>query len=495
MSFRVTSGASTAISLKESSDNNSDHAPPGHRATLRAVRRVSEFVARTAGNMSRLAGRGGGTSLPGMVLLRLRPNAAADLAADLVNGSAVISATNGKTTTARLLVSLAESAGQSIVANTAGANLLRGVTSALLTADREQPRPELGIFEVDEAALPATVAQIRPRVITLMNLFRDQLDRYGELESLVAKWETMIASLEPSVVLVLNADDPAVASLGAHRPNTVYFGVDDDAALRGDLAHAADSTRCRVCDHELVYAGTTIGHFGRWSCPNGDSARPTPDIAATTVDLDGVRGQTVTFRRPKGAPVTTSLQLPGLHNAYNAAAALATAHALGLDVGAVAPALAGTAPAFGRAEKVEVQGRDVLVLLAKNPAGVNENVRTVLLDDAPLHVLALLNDRTADGRDVSWIWDVDYEPLLDRLEQLTVAGDRSGDLALRFRYAGLDPTRMAVVADPAAALDAAIASTPVGSMLYVLPTYTALLDLRRVLTDRGITRAFWNEGQ
>lgn len=445
--------------------------------------------------MSRLAGRGGGTSLPGMVLLRLRPNAAADLAADLTNGSVAVSATNGKTTTARLLVTLVEEAGHNVVANTAGANLLRGVTSALLAADGDRPRPDLGVFEVDEAALPATVAQVQPRVITLMNLFRDQLDRYGELESLIATWETMIAKLDPSVVLVLNADDPAVASLGAARANTVYFGVDDDAVLRGDLAHAADSTRCRVCDHELVYAGTTIGHFGRWRCPNGDSQRPTPDIAATSVDLDGVRGQTVTFRLPRGGPVTTSLQLPGLHNAYNAAAALATAHALGLDVGAAAGSLADTAPAFGRAEKVQVQGREVLVLLAKNPAGVNENIRTVLLDDAPLHVLALLNDRTADGRDVSWIWDVDYEPLLDRLDRLTVAGDRAGDLALRFHYAGLDTDRLSVIQDPAAALDAAVAAVPAGSMLYVLPTYTALLDLRKVMTDRGITSAFWNEDQ
>lgn len=456
------------------------------------MRRLAEFVATTAGDLSRLAGRGGGTSLPGVVLLKMRPDAAHELAAGLASGSIAISATNGKTTTARMIVSAAKAANHEVVANTAGANLLRGIVSCLLAAKRARPQPDLGVFEVDEAALPATVEQVAPRVIVLMNLFRDQLDRYGELEGLIDKWAEMIAGLDPDVTLVLNADDPGVASLGHEHPNTIYFGVTDAAMHRSELSHAADSTTCRRCQAPLIYNSYTIGHFGDWRCPNDDSRRPQPTVFASSVDLDGLKGQTVTIETPD-ASIATTLQLPGLHNAYNAAAAVAAAHALGLDHSTVGTSLAATAPAFGRAERLQVQGRDLLVLLAKNPTGVNENIRTIRLDEKPLHLLAMLNDRTADGRDVSWIWDVDYESLLPRIARLTIAGDRAGDLALRFRYAGLDPELMRVVPTPSDALDAAIDDAPPGGTVYALPTYTAMLDLRSVLTERGITSEFWKD--
>jgi UDP-N-acetylmuramyl tripeptide synthase len=456
------------------------------------MRRVAQLIAVLAGWTSRRLGRGGGTSLPGMVLLRMRPRAAEELAVGLTRGSVAISATNGKTTTARLLRSVLDGEGVSVVANSAGANLLTGVTAALLDAsrDRSGPPSDFGLFEVDEAALPAVADQVRPRVIVLMNLFRDQLDRYGELETLLARWRTMIESLDPTTILVLNADDPATAVLGEGRENVVRFGVDAPGTDRGALSHAADSTHCPRCDGPLRHDVITIGHQGHWWCTSCGLRRPEPDVAAVRVGLDGVEGLSLTARTPSG-PVEVNVALPGLHNAYNVLAALTTAVALDLDLTRAAESLGRTQAAFGRAEHVEVDGRRLVLLLAKNPAGANENIRTVLTDPNAVHVLAMLNDRTADGRDVSWIWDVDHELLFDRLAGLVVAGDRAEELALRFRYGGLDPEKVTLARDPARALDALLAATPPGGTAYVLPTYTAMLDLRAELVRRGAAKAFW----
>ena len=272
-----------------------------------------------------------------------------------------------------------------------------------------------------------------------MNLFRDQLDRYGELEHLVDRWHDAVAQLDPATIVVYNADDPAVAEIAAQHPTTISYGIEDPRVGRDRLPHAADTTECRRCGARLHYDMVTIAHLGRWSCSECDLARPLPDVGATKVELHGMDGQRLGLATPHG-PMELSLRLPGLHNAYNAAAATATALALGLAPPAIGPALACRQAAFGRAERTQVGPTRVTTLLAKNPAGANENIHTMLLEDHPLHLLVLLNDRTADGQDVSWIWDVDYELLLggNRLASLTVGGDRAYDLALRFRYAGLD---------------------------------------------------------
>ncbi len=453
------------------------------------MRRVAQFLARTAGRLSRLLRRGGGTTVPGVVLLKLRPRAAAELSRGLGDGSVVISATNDKTTTARLVRSATDAAGIVTVANTAGSNLLRGVTAALLDAD---PRASLGVFEVDEAALDEVVDQLQPRVIVLMNLFRDQLDRYGELEGLVAEWRRLVARLPDDTVLVLDADDPPVAHLGEGRGQVVHFGVDDPAVGRTEQAHAADSTHCPRCDAALDYSLIAISHLGHWRCPACGLARPRPDVSARSIELRGVDGFRIELETPAG-PVSATVALPGLHNAYNATAAVATGHALGLGPELLATALTSTRAAFGRGERVTIGGRELVLLLAKNPAGANENVRAALTHPGELHVLALLNDRTADGQDVSWIWDVDYEPLFDRLATLTVAGDRAHDLALRFVYGGLPADRLVIRPDPGAAVDHVLEATTPGATVFVLPTYTAMLDLRAELVRRGVTHAFWED--
>ncbi|MGI9621961.1 MAG: MurT ligase domain-containing protein [Acidimicrobiales bacterium] len=451
---------------------------------------VAHAIARATGWISRRLGRGGGTTLPGVVLLKLRPHAAAELSRSLVDGSLLISATNGKTTTARLICSAADDAGMKTVANPAGSNLLRGITTALLNADRDA---ELGIFEVDEAALPAVVDQLKPRTIVLMNLFRDQLDRYGELETLVQLWHRTVTALPDSTRLVLNADDPAVAYLGDGRPNTTYFGLDDTAVARDVQGHAADSDHCPRCDHQLDYSMIGMGHLGHWSCPNCGLARPRPAYRVSRVKLDGAVGFEADLEGPE-TKTTVRMSLPGLHNAYNAVAAVAAAEAIGVSTDVLATSLENTPPAFGRGETIHLQGRQLLLLLAKNPTGVNENIRTILNEPGDLNTMILLNDRTADGQDISWIWDVDFEDFFDHTPSIVAGGDRAHDLALRLEYGGYPRDRIIIEREVSGALDAALQATPAGATLYVLPTYTAMLDLRQELGRRGAAQPFWEDG-
>lgn len=439
--------------------------------------------------MSRRLGRGGGTSLPGKLYLAMRPQGLRDLARPLRDGSACISATNGKTTTARMIVGCADASGRSVVTNTAGANLARGVASTLLEYDGEQ----LGLFEVDEAALPGVAAALQPRAVVLMNLFRDQLDRYGELEVLADRWATMVSGLPRQTRLVINADDPTLASLPTGDRPVTWFGIEDTAHALEQLPHAADAVRCRSCGSPLAYDPPLLGHLGHWRCSRCDNARPTPAVAATSVTLNGTRGQHITVMTPEG-PVEANLGLPGLHNAYNATAAVACARALSVPAASIVAGLEGVRPAFGRAERVRIDGRELMILLAKNPAGVNQNVRTLLLEPDPLHLLISLNDRTADGHDVSWIWDVDYEPLLAHAARITLSGERAYDLALRFRYAGAPEELLHVEPHPARGLNHAMGEAPKGGTVFALPTYTAMLDLREHLVKRGVAAEFWRDG-
>ncbi len=453
---------------------------------------IARPAARLAGMASRALRLGGGTSIPGVVLLRLRPGSAAELATILDDGCVMVSATNGKTTTARMLRACLEG-DRTIVANQAGANLIGGLTTALLAANGPSTKRRLGVFEVDEAALDGAVTQIAPRVVVLMNLFRDQLDRYGELETLAGRWRTMVARLPRETTVVANVDDPAIAGVVDGRDGVIGFGIGDTGRARPHMAHAADSTTCRRCGSALTYDAVLLAHQGHWRCDTCGWRRPVPDVIVRTATPDGLLGTDVRIDTPAG-PIDTRIGLPGLHNVYNAAAAAAAAVALGEQPATIGDAIAGTDAAFGRAERVTVDGRELVLLLAKNPTGANENVRTVLLDPEPLHLLVALNDRTADGQDVSWIWDVDYEIAFDRIESLTVTGDRAHDLALRFRYGGLPDDRVEVLADHRQALTRALAQVPAGGVLYALPTYTAMLELRDDLDQRGVTEAFWKQG-
>lgn len=449
-------------------------------------------IARITGRASRMLGRGGGTAAPGVVLLRLRPRAIDDLAAQITGGSILVSATNGKTTTTRMIAGALRADGARVISNTAGANLLSGVAAALAEAHPRTASPATGLFECDEAALPSIARRVHPRAIVLMNLFRDQLDRYGELEVLADRWVAMLDELAPCPRLVLCADDPAIAALGEGRPDVVWFGIEDDSVGSSTLPHAADSTRCRRCSAALEYRRVWLGHLGDWQCPSCGVRRALLDVAVVDAGLRGADGSSPRIRTPEG-DVTLSLDVPGLHNVLNAAAAVAGAIAVGVPAETAARGVEAMRAAFGRAERVHVDGREVITLLAKNPTGANENVRTLLLAPGDHDVLVALNDRIADGRDVSWIWDVDWEPLLPHVRRITATGDRAYDLALRFRYAGLPADRLHVIPDIGAALDAALSALPAGGLLEVLPTYTAMHEIRADLVARGAAGEFWDE--
>jgi UDP-N-acetylmuramyl tripeptide synthase len=438
-------------------------------------------LARAAGSLSRRSGRGA-TSLPGKLLMRLEPHAMSRLAGRLPGGSAVISATNGKTTTATMVAAILEGAGARLVHNRAGANMAGGVATALLGAARGAGiDADAGLFEVDEFWLDQVVPELRPRALLLCNLFRDQLDRYGELEAIADRWAVAVAAAR-ATRLVLNADDPLVADLGRERSDVSYFGVQDDGMALPGIGHASDSKHCRRCGAPYVYDAVYMGHLGRYHCPNGDARRPTPDVWASAVVLDGTRSARFTLHLGRGE-ARIALPLPGLYNVYNALAAAALAHALGTGLDAIATGLEATRAAFGRAETVRVGDRELSILLVKNPAGANEVLRTLALDAGEHDLLAVLNDRTADGHDVSWVWDADFELLADRVRRVTCSGTRAAELALRLKYAGVPEARLSVVPALEAGLDAALGDGE--GRLVALPTYTAMLELRALLVARG----------
>jgi len=448
---------------------------------------IARALARLARAASRRLGRTGGTTAPGRALLRVSPHAVERMSAELDDGSVLVSATNGKTTTAAMIAAALERAGRPVVHNRAGSNMAWGVATALLDAGRE--RGQLGLFEVDEAWLPAVARDTDPRLLLLSNLFRDQLDRYGELELLADRWAELTAELDGRARFVLNADDPLVADLGRERSGVTYFGVEDDSQALPGMQHAADSKHCRNCGHAYEYDAIYLGHMGRYRCPNCGRRRPEPQIAATRVVLDGMKGSRVELRTPRG-DLAVRLPLPGLYNVYNAVAATATALELGVPLVTVREALEGFGGAFGRVETIPVGGRSVSILLIKNPAGANEVLRTLTLEDGRLDLWMALNDRIADGRDVSWIWDADFEVLAGHVRRVTCSGTRAEEMALRLKYAGID-AELTVDRDLGRSLDAAVANAA-GEHVYALPTYTALLELRDLLADRGLAKR-WSE--
>jgi UDP-N-acetylmuramyl tripeptide synthase len=399
----------------------------------------------------------------------------------------LVSATNGKTTTASMLTAALERDGRAVVRNRAGSNMNWGVATALLDAG-ERPN-EIGVFEVDEAWLVPVAEQLDPGMLLLGNLFRDQLDRYGELETIADRWAELAAGREAGSALVLCADDPLVADLGRDRARVTYFGVEDDSLALPEMQHAADSKHCRNCGHAYEYQAIYMGHLGRYRCPNCGRERPAATVVAERVKLLGMSGSEVSIRTPTGT-ARVRLPLPGLYNVYNALGAAAAALELGIPLDRVREGLEGVAAVFGRVETIALGDRDVSILLVKNPAGANEVLRTLTLEDRKLDLWIALNDGIADGRDVSWIWDADFELLAGRVRRVTCSGTRAEEMALRLKYAGIDAP-IAVDRDLGRSLDAAAAEGN-GGPLFALPTYTALLDLRDTLADRGVAGR-WSE--
>lgn len=454
---------------------------------------IASLAGKLAGAAARRTGRGGGTASPGLIADLLSPRYLHDLLAAIPGGFALLSGTNGKTTSAAMLTDMLAAEDRNVFHNRSGSNLARGLLSELLphTDWRGRLRAESGasgVFEVDEAALVPLLPAAKPRVLVLTNLFRDQLDRYGELDSIARRWRTAIGDSNGQFTLVANADDPAVVhAAGTHRGETIFFGVDDPAADTPD--EWADSILCPVCATTLTYEWVNYSHLGRYHCPECGFARPEARVVAGSVERHGL--EATSFRiEADGETLPIRLRLPGTYNVYNAVAAVAAAGALGVAGEAMQRALEGFAPAFGRAEEARIGDCTITLLLIKNPTGANAVIHSLAALEGEQDYLVLLNDQVADGKDVSWIWDVVFSRLRPRM--MVVSGRRAPDMALRMKYAGLDPAEgIATVPDLSAALDRALARA--NGRLYVLTTYTAMLEFRSLLVRRGALREFWRQ--
>ncbi len=416
--------------------------------------RIAIAVARLVSRITRMFGRGG-TALPGLVALRLDPGLIGKAVSRLPEGVVAVTGTNGKTTTARMIGAMLTGSGRTVVANRTGSNLARGVAAALVDSWRHGgPGGDIAVFEVDEAAVRHLGEALRPRVLVVTNLARDQLDRYGELATTASHVGVAVAA---AAVAVLAADDPIVAGLASGPEVTVaWFGavanlreaLPDDRALYGDDA----DTQVRV-DALL-----------RRADPSGDGT-------AIAVTVDGIAVEAV-------------LQVPGVYNAYNATAALLAVARLGLDPAVAAHHLAAMPPAFGRGQVVEYRGRRIKVLLVKNPASLNQAIRLLTTDAIPRTVLLAINDLLADGRDVSWLWDAAVESLATTPHRFLAGGTRAADMALRLKYAGI-----AAPAEPdlESSLQALVEASQPGDTVYLVPTYTAMLGYLDLLLP-GLSR-------
>jgi UDP-N-acetylmuramyl tripeptide synthase len=491
VSSEHTPPSSSAISAPSSSRKTRPHA----RTSLAIV------LGRASGGLARRLGISGGTSLPGLVAQYTDPQLIRRLAAQAQHGCVVVTGTNGKTTTSGLVAYTLRAAGLRIWRNREGSNLARGIATTLLrragpTGRLEDNGDGAFVLEVDEAAFARIATDLRPRVTLVTNLFRDQLDRYGEVDTVAERWRESLRHLPATTTLALNADDPAVAALGDGFAGPVlYYGVEQTPthADSDSVAQVVDTRTCPRCRTPLDFAPRFYSHIGHWSCPGCGYHRPTPQVRAAQVLSAGITNSRFLLETPSGSAEVT-VGLPGLYNVYNALAAAAAGVAMSAPLDAIVAGLTRFTPAFGRAEEIVADGRKVRILLAKNPTGLNEVLRALASDRATgkKRLLMLLNDRAADGEDVSWIWDADFEQLAGATSYLAASGTRAYDLALRLKYIGDEPAM--VEPEIGAALSKALEQTPVGETLYIIPTYTAMLAVRNELERRGYAPRYW-EGE
>ncbi|MEH2370787.1 Mur ligase family protein [Nostoc sp.] len=412
---------------------------------------------------------GAASVLPGSIARRIEPRLLQLLSQQVKNGVILIAGTNGKTTTALLLCTILERKGFRVTHNSTGANLENGLMTALLESTNllGTLNTDYAILEVDENIVPRVLAPLQPRIILCLNLFRDQLDRYGEVDTISKRWTKVISTLPPETVVIPNADDPTLSNLGQQLPQRVlFFGLNEPEHYLEAIPHAVDSIYCPKCGHSLDYKGVYLSHLGDFTCPKCGFSKSKPTLESSE----------------------WSQILVGLYNKYNTLAAATAAIELGVDEITIRDTINTFQAAFGRAEDLVINGKRVRILLSKNPVGTNETIR-VVTQSTDKTTLLVLNDRTPDGTDVSWIWDVDTEKLVERGGTLVVSGDRVYDMALRLRYSQKSPEsnlNLIVEEDLRKAIATALEHTPENETLHILPTYSAMLEVREVLTGRKI---------
>jgi len=480
----------------------------GRTDQLNLAASARRAVAVSAGKVARAGvrrlGQGNGTAIPGRVALAIDPGALAGLVAEIRRGAVLVTGSNGKGTTCRMLAEVMRAAGWHPVLNAEGANQRSGLATTMIAhaAPSGHLRADahaVGLFEVDEGSVPEIVRHVpAPSAIVCTNIFRDQLDRYFEPAYIKALLERAMSSLPATTTLILNADDPRVAYLAPDLPNPrLYFGMSDVAPARDGTDPTSDCPRCPRCEGELAYSCVFYAHLGHWACCSCGLSRPQPDVTATKIDLIGAtstRLHVVTST----ADTVLDVPMPGLYNAYNALAAVTAATQCRLPDWSLGALERVTAGSF-RMERVQVTGHDVYLALAKNANGYTEVLRAVLGDGEPRRMLLGLNDCPGKQPDTSWIWDVDFDALTGLVPAPVVTGNRAADLAVRLKYAGWlgdgpgHASGVTIEPDPVRAFQAALAATPAGQPLWIVSTSIVLWEIRRWLRRQGHVRELWRE--
>lgn len=415
-------------------------------------------------------------NLPGKIALKIDPSLLDELRSKCTQGSVITVGTNGKTSTNNLLADAFEAAGRTIICNRTGANLAAGISSALL----QQPAAQWGVFECDELWLAHVLPHLRSNYVLLLNLFRDQLDRCGEIDRI----QTSIAGAliaSPDTVLVYNADDPLCARIADEVPNrTVAFGLSESMGLAQNTV--TDAQMCQKCDGMVRYHYRQYGQLGDYFCDQCDFARPTLDFAGRDIAI-GPAGVTMEVCGPAGCESVHTPQ-PTPYAAYNLVASYALCREVGIPTADFQRAQDAFNPRNGRLQRYRLGGRDVLLNLAKNPTGFNQNLKIVEADRGPKMVAFFINDQVADGRDISWIWDIDFEELAGQPDTVVFAGgSRAHDLAVRLKYAGIEAAVIESIEDAFARLGALTAAgvLPADAAVYAIANYTALPPVHAAL--------------
>ncbi len=426
----------------------------------------------------------GATAAPGLYALKIDPNLVKKLSSSNNIKSIVVSGTNGKTTTSRLIYDIFKTK-YKIIHNRAGSNLLRGVASTLVKESSPfgKIKTDFCLWEADEAALLPISQQIKISSLVLLNLFRDQLDRYGEIDTTRKKWQQVVTSLPSSSTLIVNADDPSTNYLSKFtKAKKLFFGLETTKINLPNVENVADVKYCLNCGNKLTYKALYSAHLGDYFCPNCGEKRNDTQVKVTAVNFAQDFSLSLTLRA-NSKKVTINSHLPGLYSAYNIAAAAAAANSE-FEIGKIKNSIENFSSAFGRFQTIEKEGKKIITLLIKNPAGANEVLRTIATS-TNLNLLCILNDKIADGADVSWIWDTNWEILKSKVNSLTCSGTRAYDIALRLKYGQITLDKQMVIPKIKTSLSTALGKINKGETLIILPTYTAMLDLQQILSTGG----------
>jgi UDP-N-acetylmuramyl tripeptide synthase len=472
--------------------------PRTKRTPLRQARLALAISAgKLAGVSGRVLGIGGGTSLPGMVARRIDPDVLKAVMNNTRAKKIVITGSNGKTTTSRMIAEMAKESGNRLSHNRSGSNLVQGVTSVAVNFANVfgQLTSDVLVFEIDEGTMQHVIPEIQPDVVVITNIFRDQLDRFGELYAVARSLDKVLEGLPETSTIVLNGNDPQVANFGQHaKARRVFFGLNTTEIGTPVPEQSADVIRCIHCQEDLEYKVAYLSHLGLYRCPNCGYTLPELDIAATSVKLagDGKGPTQVTLSTPDGE-LALEIPLPGVHNVYNAAAAVGAALATGFPKEKLAPALARLQPAFGRLEEIKAGEQTIFLAFVKNPTSFNLIMRLIRQHPGQKHLLLAASHTVVDGEDFSWLWDIELEELAPDVVDAVCSGNKPEELAMRLKYAEVDPARIRMIEDREQALDAALRNAGPGGTLYVLATYSPTQELRRVMQKRGWVKHFWQE--